>query len=138
MIRLPPSSTRTDTLFPYTTLFRSGDPTSVAIAGVAHRTLLVFLSSGCLTCQDFSEAFSAPASLGLRADVRPVIVVTAPSHESLGPVQALAPATVRVVLPPDPWAAYTTPVAPHSVLATGTTHRTPRRSAPGPRGHAPH
>src|SRR3546814_9851722 len=27
MIRLPPSSTRTDTLFPYTTLFRSLDPT---------------------------------------------------------------------------------------------------------------
>src|SRR3546814_7191801 len=25
MIRLPPSSTRTDTLFPYTTLFRSAD-----------------------------------------------------------------------------------------------------------------
>src|SRR3546814_2797484 len=26
MIRLPPRSTRTDTLFPYTTLFRSRDP----------------------------------------------------------------------------------------------------------------
>src|SRR3546814_16454586 len=26
MIRLPPRSTRTDTLFPYTTLFRSGSP----------------------------------------------------------------------------------------------------------------
>src|SRR3546814_1035255 len=26
MIRLPPRSTRTDTLFPYTTLFRSSDP----------------------------------------------------------------------------------------------------------------
>src|SRR3546814_10119409 len=26
MIRLPPRSTRTDTLFPYTTLFRSGAP----------------------------------------------------------------------------------------------------------------
>src|SRR3546814_14040129 len=26
MIRLPPRSTRTDTLFPYTTLFRSGPP----------------------------------------------------------------------------------------------------------------
>src|SRR3546814_15184356 len=28
MIRRPPRSTRTDTLFPYTTLFRSGDPDS--------------------------------------------------------------------------------------------------------------
>src|SRR3546814_18771728 len=40
MIRRPPRSTRTDTLFPYTTLFRSPDPvanpcdpTSVAIVG---------------------------------------------------------------------------------------------------------
>src|SRR3546814_19294887 len=28
MIRRPPRSTRTDTLFPYTTLFRSGSPTT--------------------------------------------------------------------------------------------------------------
>src|SRR3546814_5464605 len=33
MIRRPPRSTRTDTLFPYTTLFRSADP--VAADGVA-------------------------------------------------------------------------------------------------------
>src|SRR3546814_950863 len=34
MIRRPPRSTRTDTLFPYTTLFRSrGDSISAAIAG---------------------------------------------------------------------------------------------------------
>src|SRR3546814_9938871 len=32
MIRRPPRSTRTDTLFPYTTLFRSPDP-----AGLQHR-----------------------------------------------------------------------------------------------------
>src|SRR3546814_8670091 len=31
MIRRPPRSTRTDTLFPYTTLFRSGQDTSVQI-----------------------------------------------------------------------------------------------------------
>src|SRR3546814_13973939 len=30
MIRRPPRSTRTDTLFPYTTLFRSFDPTAMA------------------------------------------------------------------------------------------------------------
>src|SRR3546814_9749400 len=31
MIRRPPRSTRTDTLFPYTTLFRSGDGLRVAL-----------------------------------------------------------------------------------------------------------
>src|SRR3546814_2282911 len=34
MIRRPPRSTRTDTLFPYTTLFRSGQ---ASIAGLASR-----------------------------------------------------------------------------------------------------
>src|SRR3546814_3670578 len=32
MVRLPPRSTRTDTLFPYTTLFRSPPPPSTPIA----------------------------------------------------------------------------------------------------------
>src|SRR3546814_9248881 len=35
MIRRPPRSTRTDTLFPYTTLFRSGDAGGGRIAHVA-------------------------------------------------------------------------------------------------------
>src|SRR3546814_13034478 len=34
MIRLPPRSTRTDTLFPYTTLFRSGDGAQARDAAV--------------------------------------------------------------------------------------------------------
>src|SRR3546814_21085187 len=36
MIRLPPRSTRTDTLFPYTTLFRS----AVAVAILEHQRIL--------------------------------------------------------------------------------------------------
>src|SRR3546814_2349584 len=34
MIRRPPRSTRTDTLFPYTTLFRSENPTALYVDGV--------------------------------------------------------------------------------------------------------
>src|SRR3546814_3381209 len=36
MIRRPPRSTRTDTLFPYTTLFRSGVALGVVILRVGH------------------------------------------------------------------------------------------------------
>src|SRR3546814_8508501 len=36
MIRPPPRSTRTDTLFPYTTLFRSGREDGQAGAGLRH------------------------------------------------------------------------------------------------------
>src|SRR3546814_20501655 len=35
MIRRPPRSTRTDTLFPYTTLFRSGLMTATILGGIA-------------------------------------------------------------------------------------------------------
>src|SRR3546814_4685538 len=39
MIRRPPRSTRTDTLFPYTTLFRSDDPVRLHIAAQARDLL---------------------------------------------------------------------------------------------------
>ena len=97
-----------------------GDPITVAIAGAAHRTLLVFLSSGCLTCHDFWRAFSAPNDLGLRADVRPVIVVKDPAEESQARVQELAPAEVPVVATSAAWQAYGIPVAPYFVLVDGS------------------
>ena len=100
-----------------------GDPTTIAVAGVEHRTLLAFLSSGCLTCQGFWEAFADPASLGLRPDVRPVIVVKDPSMESMARVQELAPAAVPVVGTDDAWDAYSIPVAPYFVLVDGPTER---------------
>src|SRR3546814_10544035 len=37
MIRRPPRSTRTDTLFPYTTLFRSGEGGVIGDAGLTHQ-----------------------------------------------------------------------------------------------------
>src|SRR3546814_19398907 len=65
MIPRPPISTRTDTLFPYTTLFRSGiagdahnvfprgntllDPAFVILPQIAHTTLLGRVTQGLLT-----------------------------------------------------------------------------------------
>jgi hypothetical protein len=100
-----------------------GDPISVAVVGAAHRTLLVFLSSGCLTCHDFWRAFGEPSDLGLRSDVRPVIVVKDAAQESLARVQELAPAAVPVVSSIDAWQAYGVPVAPYFVLVDGSTER---------------
>lgn len=100
-----------------------GDPLSVAVIGVPHRTLLVFLSSGCLTCQGFWESFADPSSLGLRSDVRPVIVVKGAAQESIARVQELAPAAVPVVSTNDAWEAYSIPVAPYFVLVDGPGER---------------
>ncbi len=108
-----------------------GDPLSVAVAGTGHRTLLAFLSSGCLTCQDFWQAFADPGSLGLRDDVRPVIVVKDASQESMAKVQELAPAAVPVVSTSEPWASYGIPVAPYFVLVDGPTDRVLGEGAAG-------
>jgi len=100
-----------------------GDPTTIAVAGASHRTLLAFLSSGCLTCQGFWEAFAEPARLGLRGDVRPVIVVKDPAHESASRIQDLAPDAVPVIASGRAWEAYAIPVAPYFVLVDGPTER---------------
>jgi len=100
-----------------------GDPTTVAVSGAAHRTLLAFLSSGCLTCQGYWEAFADPRTLGLRDDVRPVIVVKDPAHESAARIQTLAPAAVPVIASSEAWEDYAVPVAPYFVLVDGPTDR---------------
>src|SRR3546814_12943731 len=57
MIRRPPRSTRTDTLFPYTTLFRSADPPTAIIVSndqMALATLEVARSRGLELPRDLS------------------------------------------------------------------------------------
>lgn len=100
-----------------------GDPTTIAVAGAPQRTLLVFLSSGCLTCQHFWEAFADPSTLGLRADVRPVIVVQDAARESAARIQELAPGAVPVIASGEAWEAYSIPVAPYFVLVDGPSER---------------
>ena len=50
------------------------DALHVAVVGARHRTLLAFLSSGCLTCQGFWDAFADPPRLDLPDDIRLVVV----------------------------------------------------------------
>src|SRR3546814_14747558 len=55
MIRRPPRSTRTDTLFPYTTLFRSEDKAGVAVEDGAQVIGLISgegLGCGCIRGRD--------------------------------------------------------------------------------------
>src|SRR3546814_9793070 len=70
MIRRPPRSTRTDTLFPYTTLFRSARnrPDGCPVAaprqavGTRHTRVLATAMPGCA---------EHPPGTGLRATIRP-------------------------------------------------------------------
>src|SRR3546814_10919963 len=79
MLRRPPRSTRTDTLFPYTTLFRSTDPGRTEVAARYgrrnHRRIRV---SG----DRASELLSQPGTNG-REDIGG-IAIRGPSHHGQG------------------------------------------------------
>src|SRR3546814_10873701 len=82
MIRRPPRSTRTDTLFPYTTLFRSSDPSS----GVGIRRSLTPVRS-----IDQRSALPLPCAVRKK-------VITRPLGDQLGPSSCQA--LVRMRSPP--------------------------------------
>src|SRR3546814_8163863 len=62
MIRRPPRSTRTDTLFPYTTLFRSHQGDQDGAKGVYHINAVDCVTQWevVATCQKISEAYLLP------------------------------------------------------------------------------
>lgn len=97
------------------------DAVSVRVTGVEHRTLVAFLSSSCLTCQRFWDAFRKPQKLGLPADVRPVIVTKGPQEESPARIARVAPPKVPVVMTSEAWLSYDVPGSPYFVLVDGRT-----------------
>jgi hypothetical protein len=99
------------------------DVVSVRVRDVEHRTLLAFLSSGCLTCRAFWDAFTSDAPLGLPDDVRLVVVAKDPGEESLATLTDLAPPHLPVVLSTAAWLDYAVPGSPYFVLADGPTAR---------------
>src|SRR3546814_5918234 len=67
MIRPPPSSTRTDTLFPYTTLFRSTHFPAVRFAWNHRYTRALAACAGALSCQRVGRR--EMAGRGARKDI---------------------------------------------------------------------
>jgi hypothetical protein len=92
------------------------DALLVPVADVRHRTLLAFLSSGCLTCKTFWESFADQEHLGLPSDIRLVAVTKDAAEESLSTLRGLAPADVPVVMSSDAWRDYDVPGSPYFVL----------------------
>src|SRR3546814_3794714 len=90
MIRRPPRSTRTDTLLPYTTLFRSWRPISGS-AWIARRSAITSASSASPAALQsvFSSASiaSTPGKLVVAGDARPIRSVArapAPAPAAVG------------------------------------------------------
>jgi hypothetical protein len=95
------------------------DAMLLPVTGVGHRTLLAFLSSGCLTCKTFWDEFADAGALGLPADVRLVAVTKDAAEESVSTLRKLAPRDLPVVMSSDAWAAYDVPGSPYFVLVDG-------------------
>ncbi|MGH3665049.1 MAG: hypothetical protein ACRDU8_02960 [Egibacteraceae bacterium] len=94
----------------------------LGVAGVDHRTLLAFLSSGCLTCEGFWQAF-ADEGLTLPADTRLVVVTKGADEESASAIGGLAPTTVPVVMSNQAWDDYQVPGSPYFAFVDGPSGR---------------
>jgi hypothetical protein len=92
-----------------------GDSVQIALRAGAPRTLLAFLSSGCLTCHEFWTAMQPGVREPLPGGARLIVVTKDGSHESPAKLRDLAPEDVPVVLSSDTWEAYSVPVAPYFV-----------------------
>lgn len=98
-----------------------GGSTRVGVVATPHTTLLAFLSSGCLTCREFWEAFADPALALPGRDTRLVVVTKGRENESPSAVQALAPPDIVTVMSDDAWTDYAVPVSPYFLLVDGPT-----------------
>lgn len=95
-----------------------GDAVAVGILGSPTPTLLAFLSSGCLTCREFWEAFG-DTNLAVPGDARLVVVTMSPEDESVSALRRLAPAEALVVMSTPAWEAYEVEGSPYFVFVDG-------------------
>lgn len=92
------------------------------VAGVGHDTLLLFLSSGCLTCRAFWDALREQPRLGLPSRVRVVVVTKDLAEESPSELAGLVPAHGATTLASSAaWADLEVPGSPYVVLVDGAS-----------------
>ncbi|MGI8536414.1 MAG: hypothetical protein ACR2K2_07910 [Mycobacteriales bacterium] len=99
------------------------EATLISIVASGHDTLLAFLSSGCLTCHTFWDAFGAGRDLGLPAGTRLVVVTRGRELESESSVRDLAPLGIPVVMSTQAWDDYGVPGSPYFVHVDGAAGR---------------
>jgi hypothetical protein len=99
----------------------AGDAVKVAVAGAPGSTLLAFLSSGCLSCGAFWEAFGS--GVEVPGDARVVIVTKDTAFESPSKLLELAPEGVPLVMSSDAWERYGVGGSPYFVLVDGPSGR---------------
>jgi hypothetical protein len=101
----------------------AGEIVTIRVTGVEHDTLLLFLSSGCASCEQFWLDLGNPDAFHRPARTRLVVVTQGASHESPAELSRLAPDGVDLVLSSDAWHDYAVPGSPHVVFVDGPSGR---------------
>jgi hypothetical protein len=96
-----------------------GSQRVVGVVGTRHTTMLAFLSSGCLTCANFWEAFDREDLSLPGEDTHLVIVTKGPEAESPAAIAAKAPRRMTTVMSTAAWDHYGVPITPYFVLVDG-------------------
>jgi hypothetical protein len=91
----------------------------VGLAPGGRSTLLAFLSSGCLTCEGFWDAFQSARRPEIPGGARLVIVTKDTTHESPSRLRELAPADIGIVMSSAAWEDYGVPTSPYFVYVDG-------------------
>ncbi len=101
-----------------------GGSAALRIVGAGHDTLLLFLSSGCLTCRSYWDALREPGGLGLPSRIRVVAVTKDLDAESPSSLAELVPRHgAEHVMSSQAWADYAVPGSPYAVLVGGREGR---------------
>src|SRR3546814_20359845 len=109
MIRRPPRSTRTDTLFPYTTLFRSGDQAQLAVQKQCDAVFDPQVSEpGCAELFDALRLIQGLAAAQVFSECAAVPLVDGQQFAGLGTAQAGQLPQVTHLGPAQPEPTFTT------------------------------
>ncbi|MCU1345049.1 MAG: hypothetical protein JWL70_1315 [Acidimicrobiia bacterium] len=96
-----------------------GGAAAIRIGHVPHQTVLVFLSSGCATCQAFWSALGDPSQVHLPLGTRLVVVTKDLAEESPAELMRLRPPALDVVASSRAWHDYSVPGSPFVVSVDG-------------------
>ena len=95
----------------------------IGVVGARQSTLLAFLSSGCLTCGGFWDAFATTDRLAVPGGGRLVVVTKGPEAESESRIRELSPSAFPVVMSTSAWEQYQVPHTPYFVYVDGPSGR---------------
>jgi hypothetical protein len=97
----------------------SGDAARFSLGRVGERTMLLFLSSGCVTCAGWWDGLGRGRHREVLPDARVIVVTRDADEESPGLLLERAAAGVPIVMSSAAWDQLRVPGSPYAVLVDG-------------------